>query len=161
METTERELVRTEPPEAVDEAAALSEIACLAAELAAAKAAEWAAPQDDRIALSRSLIAQEDEIRKTEPEFALQELMEASAAFRALVMAGERVAKALEYVQPERAQKRLEEEVLLRIRKRNLRPQGIGEQNKAPEPATEERLSESEMRRIDAQLKRGQKVYLR
>ena len=142
---------------------ALLEIARMAAEMAAEKAVEWARTVrlTDRVSLTRSLIEQEDEIRKSEPDFSLQTLMETSEAFCALLMAGESVARALEYVQPERIHRRLEDEVLARVRKRNLRPQGMNEQNRSAEPSAEERLSEEEMRRIDAQLKRGQKVYLK
>lgn len=144
---------------------AMNALAELAAQLAADKAAEWRdqaqPPQPDRRALVAALIEQEDRIRASEPDFDLYALLNESPPFRALILIGEPVEKALRYVRPEQEAQRAEAAVLERIRKRTLRPAGIDSRNRSAEPDPAERLDEDELRRIDALLKRGQKVYLK
>ena len=142
------------------EEALIEQLTEIAAGMLAEKAETPAQPEDPKLTLIRSILEQESEIRKEVPDFEVEAMMRQSPAFRALVLIGEPVNRALEYAEPERAAKRIEEEVLSRIRKRNLRPAPIAAQNPAPEPSPEDRLTGEEIRRIDALLKRGEKVYL-
>ncbi|MEA4898314.1 hypothetical protein ACH6CV_11535 [Bacillota bacterium Meth-B3] len=145
--------------------AVVDELIAIASRMAAERTAEAAggdaaASEQRQLAFARSLLAQEDAILKTRPDFDLEGMLREHSAFRALVLAGEPVERALNYVSPGEDERQVERAVLERIRRRATRPQPMGSANRPARPSAQERLSEEEVARIDAQLKRGQKVYL-
>ena len=145
--------------------AVIDELVAIASRMAVEQAATWSGrdaneSEQRQLDFARSLLTQEDSIRQQRPDFDLEKLLREEGAFRALILAGESVERALAYIEPEAGAKRVEMEVIERIKRRNARPQPIGTANRQPERSAEERLSEEEMGRIDAQLKRGHKVYL-
>ena len=116
----------------------------------------------DRLRLEyvKSLREQEDAIREGEPEFDLSRAVGESPALRALILAGEPVARALEYAEPERAARRIEREVLERIRRRNARPEPIGAANGAEARFDPAGMTEGELRRLEERVRRGERVAL-
>lgn len=116
--------------------------------------------RDERVAFARDLARQEAEIRLESEQFDLEQAMASSPAFRALVLSGEPVSRALDYIEPERRDQRVERALTERIRRRGLRPEGIGQANRPSVQAEDAQMSEEQLRAIDARLKRGEKVYI-
>lgn len=145
--------------------AVIDELVAIASRMAAERAAQWsgrdpAASQQRQLEFARHLLEQEDAIKKTRPDFDLEQMLREQSAFRALILAGEPVERAMAYVEPGEGVRKVEMEVVERIKRRGTRPQAMGSANRPPERSVEERLDDEEMGRIDAQLKRGHKVYL-
>ena len=85
--------------------------------------------------------------------------MNASPAFRALLLAGEPVDRALDYVRPERGARRAEAEAMDRIRRRNARPDPMARSGASAAPDVSA-MTEDELRRIDERVKRGERVVI-
>jgi len=113
-----------------------------------------------RAELVQSLRAQEDDIRRDDPGFDLTEAIRRSPAFRALILSGEPIERALNYIEPERLQGRIEAAILEKIRRRNERPQPIAAANARAQRIDPRYMSEEELRRIDERVKRGERIVL-
>ncbi len=145
--------------------AVIDELIAIASRMAVERSASMSGvnpgeSEERQLAFAKSLLEQEDAIRQTRPDFDLERMLREEGAFRALVLAGEPVERALQYIEPGEGAKRAEQEVLERIRRRATRPQAMGSVNRPGEVSAQERLNDDEISRIDAQLKRGHKVYL-
>ncbi len=128
-----------------------------------------AAPDDQamtpqRVAAVRRLMAEEEELRRSEPGFDLLQAVQQHPALRALLAAGEPLQRAWGYVRMDErmrdARRAGEEDVVRRIRERQALPEAL-----APGAAGEAgrdvaRMSAQEIRRIDERLRRGEHVRL-
>jgi len=146
-----------------DESGALEATPAPAAE--ETKAAEKKSPASvPAAALARQWLDEEERIRLDEPEFDLLEAVAGSAAFRALVLAGESVGSAWRYSTMDQRLKEAEklggERMLRRLRENAARPVPMAAGGASANGSDAARLSDEEMRRIDERLKRGEKVYL-
>ena len=87
--------------------------------------------QDARHRFAQTLIAQEEVMRRVKPDFDLTECIRRSPAFRALILAGEPVERAVAYLDPEAGRRLAEQEVAQRMRRRASRPRSLS----APGPS--------------------------
>ena len=109
---------------------------------------------------ARELLRQEEDVRRNLPDFDLAGTISASPAFRALILAGEPVEKALAYLNPEQYARLAESRVAERIRKRCARAQPLSAAGRPHTPVTVDTMTEAELRRIDDKLKRGEHVKI-
>ncbi len=113
-----------------------------------------------RSEFARELMRQEAQVRSLRPDFDLAAAIEGSPAFRALILAGEPVARALAYLDPEGARREAEREVAERIRRRSRRAQPMNAAGRPARPLSIDTMTEAELRRIDDKLKRGEHVRI-
>jgi hypothetical protein len=118
------------------------------------------ARERQRAEFVRDLREQEDALRLSEPDFDLLEAISRYPAFRALILSGEPVERAFNYIDPERLRRASEQAIVERIRLRNARPQSIGAANASAQPIDPANMSEEELRRLDERVKRGERVTL-
>ena len=116
--------------------------------------------QDARHRFAQTLIAQEEVMRRVKPDFDLTECIRRSPAFRALILAGEPVERAVAYLDPEAGRRLAEQEVAQRMRRRASRPRSLSAPGPSRRQVTVDTMSEAELRRIDEKLKRGEHVRL-
>ena len=116
--------------------------------------------QDARHRFAQTLIAQEEVMRRVKPDFDLTECIRRSPAFRALILAGEPVERAVAYLDPEAGRRLAEQEVAQRMRRRASRPRTLSAPGPSRRQVTVDTMSEAELRRIDEKLKRGEHVRL-
>ncbi|NLG25501.1 MAG: hypothetical protein GX558_09105 [Clostridiales bacterium] len=139
------------PAEPMPDAAAIDE--------ARRHLAQTRARDEARAQFVRSLLKQEEAVRREHPDFDLARAIEQSPAFRALILAGEPVGRALDYLRPDEAMARAEQRVAERIRRRSLAPRPIVSANGRAGAGVAD-MSDAQLRAIDEKLKRGERVYI-
>lgn len=116
--------------------------------------------QEARHRFAEALMRQEEEMRRIQPDFDLTQCIRSSPAFRALILAGEPVERAMGYLYPEAGRRLAEQQVAERMRRRAGRPHSLSAPGPRGRQATVDTMSEAELRRIDEKLKRGEHVRL-
>lgn len=101
--------------------------------------------------------AQEEILRADIPELDLATEMENEPLFATMLACGENLYDVYGYFHPEVMEKRMEEAVLARIQKRNLRPSAMKSRPSSSNVSIEN-LSEKEIADIDARVRRGEKI---
>ena len=109
---------------------------------------------------AQNLLQQEAKMRMTVPEFDLAEHVRCYPAFRALILVGEPVERALAYLNPEIGRKMAEQQIAQRMRRRAGRPKTLSAPGPSRRQITVDTMSEADLRRIDEKLKRGEHVRL-
>lgn len=104
-----------------------------------------------------SIKVQEEILRQDLPELDLATEMEQYPLFAMMLAYGENLFDVYGYFHPEFTEKRMEENVMSRIQKRNMRPKSIKSRPEASS-VNVENLSDEEMAEIDRRVRRGEKV---
>lgn len=112
----------------------------------------------------QALLEQAGEIRRWWPEFDLEREMQ-DPLFSVLAAGGYPLARIVAFVYPDRARAQAlmeaEEEILGRIRSRNLRPATIGHANVGANTAIDvSALSDEQIGAIDRRVRRGERIVL-
>lgn len=110
------------------------------------------------------VIRAEEEIRKEDPYFDLGEELKRNPMFALMIANGYDAKRVYEFFYPIRhrgnLKKAVEREIMDRIRLRNTRPQTMGTANAAMSVRDISKLSDDEIRQIDARIKKGERVRL-
>lgn len=101
--------------------------------------------------------AQEEMLKADIPELNLAQEMENEPLFATMLACGENLYDVYSYFHPEFLEKRMEETVMARIQKRNLRPSAMKSRPSSSNVSIEN-LSEKEIADIDARVRRGEKI---
>lgn len=102
---------------------------------------------------------QEEELKKEIPEFNLADEIEKNPMFAVMLSFKEPMAKVYGYFNPEVVYKEIEQDILERIKARNLRPAHVEQRGKS-KGVDVNSLSASDIAEIDKRVRRGERVEL-
>ena len=106
----------------------------------------------------------EQKVLAIDPDFDLGQEMARNPMFGLMLAQGVEVERAYAFFHPETAEarlrKRVEAEVLERLRMRNNRPEALRAGNSSAVHRDVSRMSEADLMRIDERVKRGERVVL-
>lgn len=131
---------------------------------AAAQEQEGALPYEQERAFLRRIQQGEQKVLAIDPDFDLGREMARNPMFGLMLAQGVEVERAYAFFHPETAEarlrKRVEAEVLERLRMRNNRPEALRAGNNSTVHRDVSRMSEADLMRIDQRVKRGERVVL-
>ena len=131
---------------------------------AAAQEEEGLLPYEQERAFLRRVQQGEQKVLAIDPDFDLGREMARNPMFGLMLAQGVEVERAYAFFHPETAEarlrKRVEAEVLERLRMRNNRPEALRAGNNSTVHRDVSRMSEADLMRIDQRVKRGERVVL-
>ena len=131
---------------------------------AAAQEQEGSLPYETERAFLRRIQQGEQKVLAIDPDFDLGQEMARNPMFGLMLAQGVEVERAYAFFHPETAEarlrKRVEAEVLERLRMRNNRPEALRAGNSSAVHRDVSRMSEADLMRIDERVKRGERVVL-